>query len=319
MEFRRMLTLQDFAVPLAIAGVVAVTACDGQQRSAPVTLRFVNPVTTAPVPPLVRLFDDLEKDTGIRIDAGGRNGSTEVVSALQNGTVDLGLAQADVVYQAFRRGLEPGSGAFQNLRGVAVGGAARLVIFVRRDSDIFAIPDLRGRRIAVPTTTSSADLLTRRMLELSGLTYADLDVRVHQPREMSRFLESEQLEGMILNTISDPETLLPPGRSGEFRLVPIPRHIISQLRAEYPFLRTTAITWRNGDSSPEQVPTAGVDFVILANIGVPDEVIYRLTAGILTAVPSNNPFEIDVDLAPATPIPLHPGAARYYREVQLLK
>jgi TRAP-type uncharacterized transport system substrate-binding protein len=28
---------------------------------------------------------------------------------------------------------------------------------------------------------------------------------------------------------------------------------------------------------------------------------------------------IDVELGPATPIPLHPGAARYYRERELLQ
>lgn len=312
-----MRRLLSSAIWLLVA-CLTIVSCADPTPPASVTLRFFNPVTTPPVAGLVNLMRTIHQEFGIEVTVGGLNGTPEVISALQTGKADLGLASADSVYQAFRRGLTPESGPTQNLRGVAVGGASRLGILVRRNSNIRAIPDLRGRRVALPPVTTTGEVLTQRVLELSGLMPGDVDARVHQPREMANFLESEQLEALVIVTISNIETLLPTGRSHEFRILPLPQGVISQVRAELPFVRLTSITWNNGDSV-EEIPTMGVDFVVLANKNVPDDVIYHLTGGILAAAPTNNPFEIDIDQAPATPIPLHPGAARYYREVQLLK
>lgn len=308
-----------FARLLVLLVCVALAAsCAGEEpESAPI--RLMNPVTTPPVPSLLKLFEDLGGSTGIRVQVLPSIGSAAVVTALQRGESELGLAQADTVYEAYSRGLKDDSGPSQNLRGVAVGGLTRLFVCVRAETNIFTMADLRGHRIAVSPPASSGELLTRRLLEVSGLTYADMDVRMHQPREMGRFVDPEQLDGMILLTISDPETLLPPHTGTDFRVIALPREIVLTLRGEYPFLRSTTVHWPTRAGLPKSIETVGVDSVILANKNVPDDLVYRFTAGVMAAVPSNNPFEIDPDLAPTSPIPLHPGAARYYREVQLLK
>ena len=52
-----------------------------------------------------------------------------------------------------------------------------------------------------------------------------------------------------------------------------------------------------------------------------EQTAYELTKALFEAVPEVFEFAPDInpDLGSATPIPLHPGAARYYRERELLQ
>jgi TRAP-type uncharacterized transport system substrate-binding protein len=57
---------------------------------------------------------------------------------------------------------------------------------------------------------------------------------------------------------------------------------------------------------------------------LPDQLVLELTRSLFAAVPelaAAHPAaaEIDPDRGPSASVPLHPGAARYYRERELLR
>ena len=65
-----------------------------------------------------------------------------------------------------------------------------------------------------------------------------------------------------------------------------------------------------------------VDVVLLARAGLDDALVRRLTDGLFRMLPQLSaelPFlkGMAPERAPATPVPLHPGAALYYREREL--
>ena len=65
----------------------------------------------------------------------------------------------------------------------------------------------------------------------------------------------------------------------------------------------------------EPVHTLGVDQLMVCRADLDEDVVYRLLDGYFATRPSTRPP--DLERAPATPIPLHPGAARYYRQREL--
>ena len=72
----------------------------------------------------------------------------------------------------------------------------------------------------------------------------------------------------------------------------------------------------------EPVNTLSVDVVLLTRAGLDDAVVRRLTEGLFRMLPQLSaelPFLKGMmpERAPATPVPLHPGAALYYREREL--
>jgi uncharacterized protein len=256
---------------------------------------------------------------GLRVVVQPTPGSVYVVSQLQQGQGDLGLAQSDVVYLAFRRGTSEDHQPHMNLRGVAVGGLNRLVVYVRRSSGISSIHDLRARRIAIAPSGTAGELLTRIVLEAGGLTYGDIDMRVHQIRDMGAHFDGEQLDAMIMVGTFNPTEIIRPVPRESLRVIAVDDTIIERIRAEYPFIKPAQVMWHDDRSNDRPIDTVGADSLLIARKDLPEAVVYKLTAAILQALPGNNVFAIDPDTAPATPIPLHPGAARYYRELQLLR
>ncbi len=64
------------------------------------------------------------------------------VSAVDSGEGQLGLAQSDVVYLAYRRGIERNLYPHKNLRAIAVLWVNTLHVLVRRDSPFQSIESI---------------------------------------------------------------------------------------------------------------------------------------------------------------------------------
>jgi TRAP transporter TAXI family solute receptor len=106
------------------------------------------------------------------------------------------------------------------------------------------------------------------------------------------------------------------------RLLPIPREQVRTMRAQYPFLQPVVVPAGTYASISGEVESVGVASLLVSRVDVDEELVYRMTRELFDALPQLYEVHpavrlIDPEQAPATPIPLHPGAARYYRERQM--
>ena len=70
------------------------------------------------------------------------------------------------------------------------------------------------------------------------------------------------------------------------------------------------------------VPTVGIDMLIVCRRDLDEKLAYRLTEQLFSVFPRVARVEatmrfLNIEEAPATPIPLHAGATRYFREREL--
>jgi TRAP-type uncharacterized transport system substrate-binding protein len=87
------------------------------------------------------------------------------------------------------------------------------------------------------------------------------------------------------------------------------------MRTRYPYLKRTLISRGTYPNQPEPVRTLSVDTLLVCRAELDDDVVYRFLDAYFATRPVMTPPNLD--RAPATPIPLHPGAARYYRQREL--
>jgi TRAP transporter TAXI family solute receptor len=304
---------------LALSAASLLSCTQAQLRAEPTLIRLLTPSPT-PAVTLTEAIQHLnEAMPNLRLAVQPATGSLIVTSAIQTGDGEVGLAQADVVYLAYRKGTPTHAYPHLNLRGVAVGGLNRLCVYVRRDGPIRTITDLRGKRVAIAPAGTAGELLSRMVLEAYGISYTDVQMKVHQIREMGRSFATEQLDAMIMVGTFDPETYPQPTQAKDLRLLAIERDAINHLRSQYPFVKPASVRWREGRDRVVDVQTVGADTLLICRKDLQEDVVYRLTKAVITDTRVRDQFSIDADTAPATPIPLHPGAARFYRELQLLK
>jgi TRAP transporter TAXI family solute receptor len=111
--------------------------------------------------------------------------------------------------------------------------------------------------------------------------------------------------------------------SGNARLIPIPGDIVAKIAS--PVYVAAVIPAGTYDGQAADVATASVPNFLVTRTGVSDETAYlmaKLLFAHLDELAQTHPAAKGIDIKTATvgmPIPLHPGAERYYRELGLLK
>jgi TRAP transporter TAXI family solute receptor len=119
--------------------------------------------------------------------------------------------------------------------------------------------------------------------------------------------------------VINPNTATAPVDPKDLRLIPVNGEEWDQLRAKYLFLMPVTIFASEMSGLSEDVPTISAYSVIICRQDLPEELVYQFLKQVSKEADTNNALAVDRDTGPATPIPLHPGAARYYRELQLLQ
>jgi TRAP transporter TAXI family solute receptor len=106
-------------------------------------------------------------------------------------------------------------------------------------------------------------------------------------------------------------------------IVPIPADVVSKVgNAVYVSESIPAGTY---DGQTQDVPTAAVVNFLVTHSGVDDELVYQMTKsmyenlGVLAAAHATAKDIKREEATKGMPIPLHPGAEKYFREAGILK
>jgi TRAP transporter TAXI family solute receptor len=107
-------------------------------------------------------------------------------------------------------------------------------------------------------------------------------------------------------------------------LLPLEGPAIDAVRRESIFLHPTVIPEGTYPGQHGPIHTVGVHNLLVCRRDLDEGLVYRLTRRLFEVLPSlvqqqDSLRLVDLQQAPATPIPLHPGAARYYRERELAR
>jgi hypothetical protein len=244
-------------------------------------------------------------------------GSVANVDALQRGEADLGLSYADVAYMAYAGGLGNGQPAFADLRGITVLELAPVHLVVRAGAGIGDPAQLRGRRVAVGPTGSGSALTAQIVLKALGIETAAVFVEPLPYNEAAARLAAGTIDALFV-TGSDPVESVRVATQAGARVLSLQGPAIEQLRHDYPFFRPTVIHRGTYPGHGESIRTIGVDNLLVCRRGLDEVLAHDLTKQLFAQLPSLLIFgAMDLEQAPATPIPLHEGAARYYREREL--
>lgn len=263
----------------------------------------------------------LEKALSLLPDVSLRTVETEgaaaTMLALQRGQVDIAMVSADLAYRAHARG---GPVTIQQnqmpvVSGIAVLNVNTVYLAASSKSGIRSLSDLPGHRIGVGPAESTNRTITDLLLVAAGISLSEMQTEpvANQDVVVGR-LQDGTLDAAFISLNSTVEA----ATEGGARLIDIEGAWLEGLRLRYPFLQSTLVPGGTYAGQDKPIQTVGIDLV-LACLGQLDaQLVYRITHAYFDALQDDTPT-IDLERAPATPIPLHPGAARYYRERALAR
>lgn len=166
----------------AVALIPAMTSCGKKQNENTIKIAYL-PITHSLA--VLEEAEQLEKETGIKVELVKYGSWTELTDALNSNRVD----GASVLIELAMKSKEAGIG----IKAVALGHRDGNVIIV--SNDINSAGDLKGKTFAIPHRQSSHNILLNDALATAGLTIDDVNVTELPPTEMPSALASGQIDG----------------------------------------------------------------------------------------------------------------------------
>ncbi len=255
----------------------------------------------------------------VAVDTPGSNSNLEY---LQAGNADIGLAYSDGAYRAYIEELRHGGGT-DAARALAVLHPASVHILVRADAPVRSITDLKGRRIASGAAGTGTAFTSDTLLRFFGVPPAQATLHpLSFEGSVDALLLSRVDAAFVLS--SDPVDAIRHATDSGARLIEISGPAVDRLLTDYPFFRRSVIPRLTYPRQVSPVTTVALDTLLVCRRQLDDGVVRSLTAAFFRILP-NLAAEfvalrsIDLNRAPAAPLPLHPGAALFYRESELAR
>jgi TRAP transporter TAXI family solute receptor len=262
---------------------------------------------------------------GAKTSVQATKASVENLNLIQSGRGELGFALGDSVEDAWNGVADAGFKApLKKIRAIAGTYPNYIQIVASKESGIKTLEDLKGKRISVGAPRSGTELNARAIFEAAGMTYKDMGRVEYMPfAESVELIKNRQLDatlqssGLGMAAIRDLASMM------ELNFVPIPPEVIGKIESKAYI--ASAIPAGTYDGQDEDVSTVAIVNILVTHDGVDEEVAYQMAKLLFENLPrlSNaHSAANDIKLETATanlPIPLHPGAERYFKEAGVLK
>jgi TRAP transporter TAXI family solute receptor len=245
------------------------------------------------------------------------------VDAMQAAKVDLALEDAETAYLAYSRGTPVNAAPHERLRAIGVMFSIAVQVAVPAAAGITHIDQLKGRRVDVGTAGGSVERAARIILESYGVGHDAIIPTFGGNDTLERFRAGDLDARFFYSAFKHPviENI---SREVDVRVLPVDRSRLGAIQEHHHFLKSTIIpagTYRN---QTDDIQTVGMDVLLLCRQDLPDSLVYELTRALFESVPALEKAHeaasaIDPERGPTASIPLHPGAARYYREREILQ
>jgi len=282
---------------------------------------------------------------GLVAVAQASQGSIQNVLAVSAGQLESALVQSDVGYWAFSgtsvpqkrclaaRGGElakptgmallKAKGPIKGLRAIAGLYPEDVHIVVRAESAIQSLRDLKGKRVALGEPESGTLADARLVLEAANVSECDLKGEYLRLSEAADALVQGRIDAMFMTGGFPVPAITDVAATVATRLLPIPHDIAERLAQKYSYFRLDVIPGGTYPGLDVETATLSIIALWVTRADVDEELVYAITKSLWSdatkrLLETTHPAGHRIHLATAldgVAIPLHPGAARYYREV----
>jgi TRAP transporter TAXI family solute receptor len=265
-----------------------------------------------------------KKIPNVKTQVQATKASVENLILLERDRGDVAFTIGDSLKAAWEGDEDAGFKAkLGRLRAVAAIYPNYIHFVATKESGIKTVNDLKGNRLSVGAPRSGTELNTRAILRAAGMSYADVRKVEYLPfAESVDLMKNRQLDATLQSAGLGVASVRNLSNAMDVTLVSMPKAIVQKMGP--PFMPATipANTYKGQDNAVE---TAGVANYLVTHSGVPDELVYQMTKVLFESLPelakaheAGKQIKLENALA-GVPIPLHPGAERYYKEMGLKK
>ncbi len=312
----------------AVTAALLAPAAIAQQKYMTIGTGGVTGVYYAAGGAICRLVNKDRAKHGIRCSVESTGGSVFNVNTIKAGELDLGVAQSDVQYNAGKGlGQFKDAGAYGDLRAVMSLHPEPFTVAARKDLNARNFSDLKGKKVNVGNPGSGTRASLEELIAAMGWTLSDFALASElKADEHGAALCDGKIDAFFYGVGHPSANIQDPTTSCGAKLVPITGAAVDKLVKEKPYYGYATIPAGLYPNNPQETKTYGVLATLVSSSKVPADTIYTTVKAVFDnfeefkklhpALANLKPEEM---VANGNSVPLHEGAARYYREKGWLK
>lgn len=261
---------------------------------------------------------------GLIAIAVSTNASVANVNAIDAGQLDAGLAGAQSVTQGYN-----GEGKFvgnkrDKIRVIANLYPEDMHLVLPKGVNLSSLKDLNGKKVGVAAAGSGTQVSVRMILEHYGIKATEHELGLAQSTQR---LADGQLDAFFYAGGTPFAALIQLGSTKGFELYTFSKAEQKAINEIIPYYVDSMIPAGTYENITYDVPTLAVNGQLITSVEQPTELIYQITKALwnkntrkLLDKGHSKGKVIRMETAlKGVLIPVHPGAAKYYKEVGLMK
>ena len=191
------------------------------------------------------------------------------------------------------------------------------------DANINSYADLKGKTLVTQPKGNTAEQLTEAVLKINGMTYQSLAKANFQASytDAVALMKDGHAQVMTLGTTAPASAVMDLASARDVKLVPVDAKTLSALREMNPGYQKLTIKAGTYPKQDKDVEVIGYSTHIIVACDLPEDTVYKMTkamaqnvdamAAVVKPIAGLTPKAMAADIG----VPLHKGAARFYKEV----
>ncbi len=276
-----------------------------------------------------KLVNNKRKEYNLRMTVESTGGSVFNVNAIVNGDLEMGVVQSDLQYQAYNgKGDWEGKPATK-LRSMFSIHPEAVTILAAADANIHSVADMKGKVVNIGVPGSGQRVNATDLFEAAGIDVdKDLKAEGIKPAESASMLQDGRIDAFFY-TVGHPNGSIKEAVAGarKVNFVPVAADLVQKLTSKMPYYAPAEIPVEAypGVVNTEDVPTFGVKATICTSSDVPEDIVYAVTKEVFENIDELRKLHPALavltkeNMMQGNSAPLHPGAAKYFKEAGLIK
>lgn len=273
-----------------------------------------------------RMVNKQRKESGVRCSVEIMQGSIANLNSLASGEIDLAVVQSDAEYYALH-GEQAFSdqGANTKLRSLLTLHPESFTVVARADAGISSFNGLKGKRVNIGNPGSGQREIMDSLMSAKGWTTVDFSASSEMKSdEQSKALCANEIDAFVFTVGHPAGALKEAANNCEVVILSVEGPEVDALLAENSFYRKTVVPGGVYRGNPNDTHTFGVSASLVASADISSDTAYLVVKNVFENIDSLQKMhpafgDLNVtEMAATNPgIPVHKGAARYYKEAKL--
>jgi uncharacterized protein len=274
-----------------------------------------------------RVANPTLKAKGMSCEAVSTEGSIANIDGLRSGALDMGIVQSDLQYDAYYgKGPFASADAFAELRALFALHPEPFTVVARSDSGIRTFDDLKGKRVNIGNPGSGQRATMEQLMQAKGWTMEDFAyVSELDSTRQADALAANQVDAVVFTVGHPSGAILEATKVVSARLIPVTGPAVDRLIAANPYYAKAVIPGGLYPGTDTDTQTFGVRATLVTFSAMPDEEVYEVVESVFgdfdrfkALHPAFARLKKEDMVKASLSAPLHPGAARYYKEAGLM-